>query len=136
MSKKIKGSCLCGEVSYQFSGEPLVFQYCHCSRCQKITGSAHASNLFVKPENFSWQKGESYLKRFDLTSAKYFSTSFCEKCGASMPWLSRSGKAVIVPAGSLDNDPKIKPKQNIYYGNKAKWYLCVDDLPKFDGSPV
>ncbi len=135
MNNNITGSCLCGKVSYQFSNDAMVFQYCHCSRCKKITGSAHASNMFVKPENFKWVHGDEFLRRYELPTAKYFSTSFCVNCGSSMPWLSRSGKAVIVPAGSLDDDPQIKPNQNIYYHDKASWYVSVDDLKKYDQSP-
>jgi hypothetical protein len=53
-----KGSCLCGSVHYEFTGNMGIFQYCHCSRCRKVTGSAHAANLFVAPEQFHWVQGE------------------------------------------------------------------------------
>ena len=73
--KKFKGSCLCGEVRDQFSGPTKVFQYCHCTRCQKITGSAHASNIIIDPIQFEWLNGEISVGRYELPEAKYFSSS-------------------------------------------------------------
>jgi hypothetical protein len=34
----IKGSCLCGKVKFEISGEPSSLSYCHCSRCRKAAG--------------------------------------------------------------------------------------------------
>ena len=134
--KTISGSCLCGEVTYQFSGPVKVFQYCHCSRCQKFTGSAHASNIIIDPENFNWLSGEDAVGRFELKEAKHFATCFCKKCGSSLPWLTQSGRAYIIPAGTLDNDPGARPMHNIYYADKAPWYVDVESLIKYDELPV
>ena len=78
--KMIKGSCLCGDVTYKFTGPIKVFQYCHCTRCQKITGSAHAANIIIDPKQFEWLTGEEQVGRFELPEAKYFASSFCKKC--------------------------------------------------------
>ena len=134
--KKITGSCLCGKVEYVFSGAVKVFQYCHCSRCQKFTGSAHASNIIIDPEIFHWTRGEEYVGRFELPDAKYFATSFCKNCGSSLPWLTKTGTALIVPAGGLNDDPDVRPKHNIYYADKAPWYVEVGSLVKYDELPI
>lgn len=134
--KKISGSCLCGEVNYEFTGPIKVFQYCHCNRCQKITGTAHASNIIIDPDHFKWIKGENNVGRYELPEAKHFASSFCKKCGSTLPWITQSKKAMIVPAGTLDNDPTIKPMHNIFYTDKACWYENVDDLVKYDELPV
>ena len=54
----MKGSCLCGGVVYEIDPPFKIFQYCHCSRCRKFTGSAHAANLFVPP-NFVGLRAKS-----------------------------------------------------------------------------
>lgn len=131
-----QGSCLCGEITYQYSGKAKVFQYCHCSRCQKFTGSAHASNLIIDPEQFEWLSGKSLVGRFELAEAKHFATSFCKNCGSSLPWITKSKKAMIVPAGTLDNDPQEKPVHNIYYADKACWYEAPSALTKYDELPI
>ena len=134
--KKFKGSCLCGEVKYHFSGPTKVFQYCHCTRCQKITGSAHASNIIVDPIQFEWLNGEKSVGRFELPEVKYFSSSFCKTCGSSLPWLTQNGTAMIVPAGTLDDDPEARPKHNIFYADKACWYTDLNSLVKYDALPI
>ncbi len=133
---KLSGSCLCGEVTYQFTEEIKVFQYCHCSRCQKFTGSAHASNIIIDPKHFQWLSGEDSVGRFEVKQAKHFATSFCKKCGSSLPWLAQSKKAFVIPAGTLNDTPQIKPQHNIYYADKAPWYEDVCTLKKYDELPV
>lgn len=133
--QEVTGSCLCKKVSYRITGNMGVFQYCHCSRCRKFTGSAHAANLFVAPEDFSWLEGEEYVGRYDPEHTKYFVTCFCKNCGSSLPWLSKSGRLVVIPAGTLDGDPEIRPAQNVFYASRPAWYTPAETLPKFDEMP-
>ena len=133
--KKINGSCLCGEVTYEVEEPFKIFQYCHCSRCRKFTGSAHASNLFVPPERFHWTSGEELVGRYEHTEAKYFATNFCKQCGSSLPWAVQGGKNIVVTAGTLDDDPGIKPKWNIFWKSKAPWLEETCNLEKFDKFP-
>ena len=134
-SSKITGSCLCGEVRYQFEGPIRVFQYCHCSRCRKFTGSAHAASIIIDPPNFEWLSGEQHVGRFELPEAKHYATCFCRRCGSSLPWLSKTGKALVIPAGTLDDDPAARPLQNVYYADRATWYEEAGSLQKYDALP-
>lgn len=129
------GSCLCGEVIYEITGNLGIFQYCHCSRCRKFTGSTYASNLFVSPNQFQWIKGSALVAVYSPTDTKHFSTAFCQQCGSSLPWHSKSGKAVIVPAGTLNEHPGIEPFQNIFCASKAQWYKSPSELPEHDTLP-
>lgn len=133
--QEVTGSCLCKQVTYAIRGNLGIFQYCHCSRCRKFTGSAFASNLLVSPDDFRWLKGEHWVGRYELEGAKHFATSFCTQCGSSLPWLATSGKAVVVPAGTLDDDPGIRPFQNIFCGSRAAWYQEPSSLPNYDKLP-
>lgn len=131
----VAGSCLCKKVTYTIRGNLGIFQYCHCSRCRKFTGSAHSANLLVSPDDFEWLSGKDLVGRYELEDAKHFATSFCTNCGSSLPWLEKMGKAVIVPAGTLDDDPEIKPLQNIFCNSRAIWYRAASSLPKYDELP-
>ena len=132
---KVTGSCLCKRVTYELTGNLGIFQYCYCSRCRKFTGSAHAANLLVAPKDFKWRSGEEFVGRYEPEEAKHFATSFCMHCGSSLPWLTKSGRAVVVPAGTLDGDPGIQPFQNIYCGSRAVWYKAPHALPEYDELP-
>lgn len=131
----VTGSCLCKEVTYEIKGNLGVFQYCNCSRCRKFTGSAFASNLLVAPGDFRWLNGEAYVGRYELEGARHFATSFCTRCGSSLPWLTQSRKAVVVPAGTLDGDPQIRPFQNIFCASRAVWYTEPSTLPQYNELP-
>ena len=132
MSDYIRGSCLCGEVSYRFTGPEYVFQYCHCSRCRKFTGAAHGCNIIVAPDQFEWLEGEESVGRFEHPDAKHFATSFCKRCGSSLPWMAQSRGSVVIPAGTLDEDPKIRPSQNIFWKDRAAWREAVESLPQYE----
>ena len=131
----LHGSCLCGTVTYRITGPFRLFQYCHCSRCRKITGSAFSPNIFVKPSNFQWSSGEDQVGRYEVPEAKYYTTSFCKQCGSTLPWSVKTSVNVVVPAGTLDESPAIQPAQNIYWGSRAGWYQHPDTLQYFDHSP-
>ncbi len=131
----MKGSCLCGAVTYEAKPPFRLYQYCHCSRCRKFTGSAYGSNLFIHPDQFQWTQGQDLVGRFEMPDTKYFATSFCKQCGSSLPWQVQNAANVIIPAGSLDEDPEIRPKQNIFWKSKACWFSDPQSLPQFDELP-
>jgi hypothetical protein len=133
--KTPRGSCLCGTVRYRITGPILNFQYCHCSRCRKFTGSGHAANLFVRPEDLEWLQGEDSLGGYELKAEPGFTTAFCKNCGCSMPNMSSSGKFWVVPAGALDDDPEVKPARNIFWGSRAPWFLDSASLPLHEEWP-
>jgi hypothetical protein len=132
----ITGACLCGAVGYQITGEILGFQYCHCSRCRKFTGSAHAANLFTAVEHMQWTKGESNVGGFNLDAEPAFATAFCKTCGSSMPSMSSSGKLWVIPAGALEQDPGAVPARSIFWESRASWYQDVSALPRFAEWPT
>jgi hypothetical protein len=133
---EISGSCLCGDVTYKYTGPIKIFQYCHCSRCRKFTGSAFAANIIIEPSQFEWLSGELSLGRFEPPEAKHFATTFCTKCGSSLPWLAKSGRAMVITAGTLDDDPKEKPVHNLFIANKAPWFEEVCNLKNYDALPI
>ena len=55
---KLKGSCLCGAVSYEVINEFDRLFLCSCDQCRQITGSAFASNLFIMADGFDWLSGD------------------------------------------------------------------------------
>jgi len=132
MSEQTKGSCLCGKIQFVVRGPYSVFHLCHCSRCRKDSGSAHASKIFTAPENIEWLDGMEFIKRYDLPTAERFAKNFCTECGSPVPYLSRDGKFLIVPAGSLDSDPGITPRDHIFWKDRAPWYDEGLSAPHFD----
>jgi hypothetical protein len=128
--KPLRGSCLCGEVAYECEPDILKLRYCFCPRCQKATGSGQVAHIFVHPDKFAWKRGKEKVVRYDLPEARSFSTAFCGKCGCPLPRLTRGGSAYIIPAGSLDGDPGVKPEEILFREHQAPWYVDPTDLPR------
>ena len=132
MTAKVIGSCLCQKVRFEVEGSFDAFFLCHCTYCQKDTGSAHAANLFAKGAKLSWLSGESYTKTFTVPGTRH-SKCFCTECGAALP---RSEMGMIVlPAGSVDDGRLKQPDAHIMMGSKANWDDALDKLVKIKGLP-
>ena len=131
-SISIPGSCLCGSVNFEVTPPFTAFRYCHCSRCQKASGAAHAANAFLPATQFKWLAGEALVKRFDLPGAKRFAVAVCTQCGTRVPHKINTTENILIPAGLLDADPGARPANSIFWQSKAAWYLSPEELPKFD----
>ena len=131
----LTGSCLCGAVSYEISGDAGQFWHCHCRRCRKATGTGHASNIIMKPETVNWTSGNDRLKYYKVPDARRFATVFCSTCGSLMPRVAQDMSIAVIPAGTLDDDPGIRPKGRIYQGSKAPWSCSDADLPAYESFP-
>jgi hypothetical protein len=129
------GSCLCKQVTYEVDLPFERFMYCHCSRCRKATGAAHAANGFVKPEQFRLLSGKELVRRYDVPEAKRFGLNFCSNCGCRVPGPVRDGSRVLIPAGSLDDDPVSRPQAVIYWESRAPWFTDCSDMTKHDEMP-
>src|SRR5215468_11303004 len=134
-TRRLRGGCLCRAITYEVAPPFSKFAHCHCARCRKATGAAHASNIYLAPAQLTWLSGSEAIARFDLLSAKSFAKWFCRQCGSPVPRVSRSGRTVVVPAGSLDDDPGELPKGRIFCGSAARWACDGDGLPRYAEYP-
>jgi hypothetical protein len=127
----LTGGCLCGGIRYEI-GAPLVSaNYCHCTRCQRRTGTAASAQARIAPGSLRVVQGEELLRawRPDDGAAKYF----CSVCGAHM-WSQDPNDPEIraVRLGSFDDDPGIRPGSRQYTAYAAVWEPIPDDgLPRF-----
>jgi hypothetical protein len=125
-----RGSCLCGQVAYRLEAPPSVVRNCHCRRCRKQRSAAHATNLVTSSDGVRFTRGAELLAEYKVPEARFFTHVFCRDCGSSLPRIDRSRDLAVVPMGSLDDDPGIRPSMHIFVGSKAPWYEIPDDLPQ------
>jgi hypothetical protein len=130
VTREIRGSCLCGAVAFELTGKPVWAHNCHCSRCRKIHGAAFASNLFAPLDALRYTQGEDLLGSYKMPAAERFTHVFCKVCGSSLPFQNVDRGVVVVPMGSLDDDPKHPPDAHIFTDSKAPWFTITDSLPR------
>ncbi len=130
----LKGSCLCNGIQYQISGELGPTMMCHCKNCRKGSGSAFATNVLVKTEDFKVVKGQELISEFESSEGVF--RSFCQQCGS--PLYSRRTsmpEAMRLKLGSLDTEVDIKPEAHIFVDSKARWDHIYDDIPQYSERP-
>lgn len=135
MSDTYLGACLCGDVRFEIRGAFEHFLLCHCGRCRKDTGSAHAANLFSATARIEWLSGEDRVAEYVVPGTRH-AKRFCRRCGAAVPGVQMNGALLVVPAGSLDSAIEMRPDAHICVSSRADWDRALHDIPEIDGLPT
>jgi len=127
MEAPLTGACLCGGVRFEVT-EPLVSaSYCHCTRCQRRTGTAASAQGRVAPGSLRVTSGEELIRAYDPGEGGFLKL-FCSQCGSAL-W-SRSPEdpeVMSVRLGVLDSDPGIRPSYRQFVAYAAPWEPLPDD---------
>ena len=128
----LTGGCLCGSVRFEVSEPLLGAEYCHCSRCQRRTGTAFSVSALAAPGSFRVTEGADLLGSF--RPADGWADHFCRECGAYLYAQSQGDPAQIcVPLGAIEGDPGVRPSAHQFVASAASWAELPDDgLPRFE----
>lgn len=116
-----KGGCLCGKVRYELTQEPMATMVCHCTSCQKSTGTSF-SIVSIVPENAVKLTGD--LKTYADTSdtGNAVNRSFCPSCGSPVITTAAVFPGVaIIKAGTFDDTSWLKPSAEIFCDSIQPW---------------
>ena len=132
---RMTGGCLCGKVRYSADVEPVFVGVCHCTDCQKFTGSAFGVVIGVPKPALSIQ-GEltSYSKAGD--TGKSIVRQFCPVCGSSISDEAEALPGVVMlGAGTLDEAGWVKPGAQIYCDSAQSWVQLGGEMARFPKMP-
>lgn len=101
--------------------------------CRKAHGAAFGSFLHAHGRGFRWLSGEARIQNYNSSPGN--TRAFCKTCGSNVPVLEDEGSHVIIPAGSMDDDPHVRPIVHIHTASKAPWFQITDALPQFPDYP-
>ena len=126
------GRCLCGEIEYQITAEPLFTHACHCNACQKITGTSHWLSMFMLDSDFEITQGE--LDTINPPQKYGIATKhFCAKCGSNIYGTHTMLPKIKLPAtGTFDDNTWFAPEAHIHVQSKPAWITISGDAPQFD----
>lgn len=129
------GQCHCGEIVFEFSGDPINTAYCYCHSCQTQTNSDKWFGLWVPQALFQFTKGEpkTYTRLGD--SGKDMRQHFCGKCGTTLAVFVEVGGFYSVSATTLADHSNYRPNMLIYTAHAADWAQFPEGIPKFDILP-
>jgi hypothetical protein len=130
----LTGGCLCGAVRFEVT-EPLVSSgYCHCTRCQRRTGTAASPGARIAPGSLRVLAGEEHIRAYEPEEG--FAKVFCTACGSSLWSRSQEDPDVFsIRLGAFDGDPGIRPTYRQFVAYAAPWESIPDDgLERFPES--
>lgn len=126
----LTGGCACGAVRYRLSAEPYDTGWCHCTVCQRVSGSAGMVFTTVAIQHFIVEQGIGRLGHFRSTS--FGERGFCQDCGAPLTIHVRHQPAEIdIAAGSLDDPGAVAPGFHLYVESAPIWAAFDDGLPQY-----
>jgi hypothetical protein len=128
----ILGGCACGAVRFEISAPLGRAAYCHCTRCQRRTGSGAGASALVPPGSFSVVAGPQEIRTWVPDGG--FAKHFCGLCGSGLFANSPDDPdALVVRLGSIDGDPGVRPELHQFTRFAAAWEPVPDDgLPRFE----
>lgn len=131
---QLEGGCTCGEIRYRLKKKPLIVHCCHCSWCQKESGSAFALNAMIEAEEVELIQGQAELTNNPSPSGKGQKFYRCPTCKITL-WSNYAGGGDalrFVRQGTLDDPNQAPPDMNIFTSTKQDWLQLSDDLPAFE----
>jgi len=127
----LSGGCLCGRVRFEVQ-EPLgPAGYCHCTRCQRRTGSGSSAQARIDASALRVIEGDEHVRPY--RPAKGFEKLFCAECGSAL--FSRNPEdpaQMSVRLGAFEGDPGVRPQFRQFVAYAPAWEPVPDDgLPRF-----
>jgi hypothetical protein len=125
----LTGACGCGAVRFEIDAPLTGALYCHCTRCQRRTGTAASATGRIVPGSMRIVAGEEHLR--DWLPEGGMGKAFCVLCGSGVLGRTPDGTITGVRLGALDRDPGVRPSFHQFVAYAAPWEPIPDDgLPR------
>jgi hypothetical protein len=134
MTASTTGGCLCGGIRFELTEPARIAGYCHCTRCQRRTGTAASAQARIDGRTLRVLAGEDLLKAWRHPDGG-FEKLFCSECGSQL--FSRhpdDHTQASVRLGAFDGDPGVRPSWRAHVASAAPWEPIPDDgLERHEG---
>jgi hypothetical protein len=127
----MEGGCTCAAVRYRLKARPLFVHCCHCTWCQRETGSAFAVNAMIEASQVELLKGKPTQKTLPSASGKGQVFWRCADCGVTV-WSNypQAGPNIhFIRVGTLDDPSRAPPDIHIYTSTKQPWVALPEGVP-------
>ena len=130
-SNTYEGGCACGAVRYRLESAPLFVHCCHCTWCQRETGSAFALNALIEADRVTLLHGNPVMTETPSNSGKGQNIWRCPDCQVALwsDYVGFRGAVHFVRAGTLDESERVPPDIHIFTASKQPWVVIPDDQP-------
>ena len=127
--QKVTGRCLCGDIRYEYSGEPVIVLHCHCESCRRHTSSPVATFVCVAKASFRFIGGTATV----YVSSPGVRRMHCARCGSPIAYESdRRPEQIDLYAGTLEDPGAVASTCHVHVAEQLPWFEMVDDLPRYE----
>jgi hypothetical protein len=130
----LEGGCLCGAVRYRIHDDPLTLYACHCTDCQRQSGSAFGLSMIVARSAFEVVEGEP-LALDVTTQGRNRRPRICGACGTRLYNESKVSEVVVVRGGTVDDAARLTPIGHIWTKSAQPWVRIPEDALSYPGQP-
>lgn len=134
MTENLEGGCTCGKVRYRFKRAPMITHCCHCTWCQRETGSAFVVNTLIETSQLELLGDAPEIIDTPSASGKGQQIARCTHCRVAVwsHYPTAREAAAFVRAGTLDDKQAITPDVHIFTASKPGWVTLTDGKPAFE----
>jgi hypothetical protein len=132
-SMKVDGTCHCGRIAFEAEIDPSGVNICHCSDCQRLTGTAFRTSVGATAENFRILRGSprEYIKTADSGTRRV--QGFCIDCGTPIFATSASDRTAYgLRVGCLTQRAELSPSKQIWRCSALPWVPAMEKLETWD----
>jgi len=133
MGRQLEGGCSCGAVRYRLLREPMITHCCHCTWCQRETGSAFVINAVIESSEVQLLGAAPEVILTPSESGKGQLIARCPDCQVAVwsHYPTAKEAAAFIRVGTLDDKSAITPDVHIFTSTKVAWVSLNDGKPAF-----
>jgi hypothetical protein len=133
MTQSLTGGCSCGAIRYRLTAPPMFVNCCHCTQCQRLTGSAFVVNALIETSRIDLLRGQPQRTDGPSESGRPHDIYRCPACHTAV-WsdYGRRGYLSFVRVGTLDDPSSVSPHAHIFTRSKQPWVNLDGGAPAFD----
>ena len=130
-SENFEGGCTCRAVRYRMTSAPMYVHCCHCTWCQRETGTSYALNAMIEADRVVLLQGEPEVVNTPSNSGKGQKIARCPTCRIAL-WSNYGGAGDLVRfvrVGTLDEPGRLPPDIHIFTSTKQPWVVIPLGVP-------
>ncbi len=127
----IDGACQCGEIRYEADVDPKDVAICHCTDCQRLTGTAYRVSVSAQSNRFKITSGNPKLYIKTAQTGRRRLQYFCADCGSPIYTTGELEDAgqVGIRLGTVNQRRELQPREQIWYSSALPWAQDIRALP-------
>ena len=131
-----EGGCACGAIRYRLLEDPLELHICHCTDCQRVSGSAFVMSMATQRKSLEVVRGETTTVEFDTPEGIHRREQRCPACESRL-WSQPQAFPEIrtLRPGTLDDHGWLRPIAHIWTRSAQPWVEIPSDLLLYEGNP-